>query len=1763
MINTQVSLPGYQVSDILYEGYRTVVYRGYRGFDSLPVVIKLLKNPYPSFSELLKFRNQYTIGKNLNSPGFIQTYSLEPFQNGYILVMEDFGGISLKHYFSHEETRFIPFLQKFLQIAISLCETLDVLSHQRIIHKDIKPSNILINPDTKQVKIIDFSIASLLPRETQSLISSNVLEGTLAYISPEQTGRMNRLIDYRTDFYSLGVTFYELLTGELPFHSEDVMELIHCHIAKAPPLIHEINPQIPSVISEIVKKLMAKNAEDRYQSALGLKHDLEKCLVQFQETGRIESFPIARLDLCDRFIIPDKLYGRESEVKTLLEAFERVVQGTTEIMLVTGFSGIGKTAVVNEVHKPIVQQRGYFIKGKFDQFNRSIPFSAFVQAFSDLMGQLLTESDAHIQSWKSKILEAVGENGQVIIEVIPELERIIGKQPLAIELTGTAAQNRFNLLFQKVIKVFTNQEHPLVIFLDDLQWADSASLKLMQILMADIGHLLLIGAYRDNEVQPGHPLMLTLSDIRKTKATINIMTLAPLNKVQVNKLVADTLKCTEIVASPISELVFQKTQGNPFFVTQFLKALHHDGLIEFDLKLGCWQCDITQVTTQAVTDDVVTFMSLQLQKLPRSTQQVLQLAACIGNSFDLETLAIVSQKSQIETAAALWKALQEGLILPINNVYKFYIGQETLAHTLENSHTVTYKFLHDRVQQAAYSLIANDRKQATHLQIGQLLLHNSSISTQQERLFQIVNHLNVGIALIMQPQERENLAELNLSAGRKAKTAIAHSAAIDYLATGIKLLPETSWKSHYALTLALHEEITEASYLNTDFEQMERWANTVLQHSKVLLDTIKVQQTRIMGAKAQGKFLEAIQIGLQVLRPLGIEFPEQPTQEDIGQAFGTTRSLWADKHPLSLLDLPIMSDPQLLAAMEILTVLVSAAYMSGSNLIALLIFKQVELSIKSGNSPVSVFAYGDYGIILCGLINDIENGYEFGELALSLRDRLQLISFKPRNWYIVYAFIKHWKIPLSEVILGLDQTYRSGLETGDIEIACLSAVVSCGYAFYVGQELTELTQTINAYYQTIHQYKHTTSRHEHEIYQQTVLNLLGQVEEVPYHLTGAVFNREIDIPQLQATNQRTALFVWHVNQCFLYYLFGKYAEATQISAQTAQYLDGAIAFFLVPLYYFFDALIQLVQYGSASLEEQQSILLKVQQYQNQLQHWGTFAPTNHQHRWQLVEAERCRVLGNKTDAIEAYDRAIYIAKENKFIQDEALANELTAKFYLDWGKEKVAAGYMQQAYYCYSKWGAKAKTDDLENRYPHLLHPILKTTQPLNLLETLAAISPIQSLQAPTEPNRYSSTSVNIVLDCATILKVFQSLSGTIQLNELLHQLTQIILNYSGGDRCAIVLPNSNDIWQLEALATCETTTLVMEPLVGHPHLPVKLIHYVKNTHDVVVINRLDTDLPVIDDYLTEQQPQSLLCLPLLKQGKAIAILYLENQLTSDVFSRDRLLILNFLCTQAAISLENAQLFRDRQKAEAQLKQTNEKLIHSIRLKDEFLTTMSHELRTPLNAILGMTEGLQDEVFGSVNEEQIKALQTIERSGFHLLELINDILDLSKIASGQIELYCTNTAIIPLCQQSLEFIKPQAAKKSIHVESKLPIDLPNLYIDERRIRQVLINLLNNAVKFTPPGGRITLEARILNVSEERNRLQIAVRDTGIGIAPENFQRVFEPFIQIDSGLNRQYQGTGLGLALVKRIVELHRGYVSLTSELGVGSCFAIALPLSL
>jgi predicted ATPase/tRNA A-37 threonylcarbamoyl transferase component Bud32 len=1312
-----ISIPGVVVQTLLYESANSLVYRAIREADNQPIILKLLKESYPTPQELVRYRTEYRITQELKKPGVVRVYDLQKYQNSLVMFVEDFGGESLTIWMQQRSFT----LEEFLLVAIATTETLGQIHRANIIHKDINPSNIVYNPETKQLKIIDFGISTQLTRETPSLKNPNVLEGTLAYISPEQTGRMNRALDYRTDFYSLGVTFYELLTNKLPFKTEDALELVHWHIARQPVPPHEIEPRIPLIISKIVSKLMAKNAENRYQTAGGLKHDLEMCLVQLQATGNIEQFALATRDITDRFLIPEKLYGRETEVSSLLAAFERVSTGSAEMMLVAGFSGIGKTAVVNEVHKPIARQRGYFIKGKYDQFQRNIPFSAFVQAFRELMGQLLSESDAQLQTWKTRILTAVGDSGQVLIEVIPELERIIGAQPPALELSGTAAQNRFNLLMQKFVQVFTTASHPLVMFLDDLQWADSASLKLLQLLMEDRGHLLVLGAYRDNEVSAAHPFMLTVDEIVKSGAVVNTITLQPLSLADLNQLVADTLICNLSSSQPLTELIYQKTKGNPFFSTQFLKSLYEDGQIIFDPPVsplskggskGRWQCDIAQARLTHASD-VVEFMAVQLQKLPAPTQEVLKLAACIGAQFDLDTLAIVNEELPEQTASALWRALQEELILPITEGYKCFIPTDERSNT-ESITNPTYRFLHDRVQQAAYSLIPDNQKQATHLKIGQLLLQNYSEIEREEKLFDIVGHLNQGIESIDRLSEREALAKLNLEAAAKAKSSTAYTAANIYVQTGIALLRANCWQSQYELTLNLYVAAAETAYLNADLEVMEQMAAQVLQNAQTILDNVKIYEIQISARTAQNKILEAIAVGRKALKQLGVELPTEPNEALISKALQTLAGQLQDRQIEELVDLPLMTNSQTQAAMQLSRMLPAPIFQGMTGLLPLLSSTMVSLSLSFGNAPASTVGYAMHGMVLCAFLEEVETGYGFGQLALSLLDRFNVSEFKSIILLLFGGWIQHRQEALLATIPTLKEGYRLGMETGDFVDAGYNIYICFYTHLFAGVELDSWEAEIAGYRALMAQLKQYSAGVYLDMIQQTVQNL-RETRIRPDFLIGSAYDETVMIPKHYQDNELSAIATAYIYKLLLAYCYGNYTVALDYIAQSQKYLMAVSGLVLVPIFHFYAALTNLALFPTQPETEQAEIITQAQAHQTTLKQWAQNAPMNHLHKWYLVEAEKHRVLGNKAEAIEMYDRAISGAKENKFLNEEALANELAAKFYWEWSKEKLAQTYMIEAYYCYVQWGATAKVKDLETRYPQLLRQSNREIKTLKL----------------------------------------------------------------------------------------------------------------------------------------------------------------------------------------------------------------------------------------------------------------------------------------------------------------------------------------------------------------------------------------------------------------------------------------------------------------
>lgn len=1543
-----IALSGIAIQSKIYESSNSLVYRGIREEDDRAIVIKLLKQDYPSPQELTRYRQEYEITRSLNLEGVVKAYSQQDYQRTLIILSEDFGGESLEQWM-RQQSSFCPMsLPTFLRLAIALTDILGSIHANNIIHKDINPGNIVFNPGTGVVKIIDFGIATRFNRTNPTFKSPHSLEGTLAYLSPEQTGRMNRLLDYRTDFYSLGVTFYQLLTGQLPFETTDRLELVHCHLAKQPVPPHEIRGMgcgvwgvedepssiadaIPKAISDIVMKLMAKNAEDRYQSAWGIKADLEHCLCQLEATGRIDDDIQPGLqDVSEQFHIPQKLYGREAEIAALLGAFERVSEDreqgmgseetnptphtphlstSSKLMLVSGYSGVGKSALVQELYKPITAKRGYFISGKFDQLQRDIPYSAIAHALHNLVQQLLGETDEQLQQWRSRLLTALGRNGQIIIDVIPEVELIIGKQLPVPEVGATEAQNRFNRVFQQFIRVFCSQEHPLVIFLDDLQWADSDTLKLIELLLLDeqTQFLFLIGAYRDNEVNSTHPLAFTLERLRKQGAALQEIILAPLTLEPLNQLIAETLHQNTDTVRSLAELALRKTEGNPFFVGEFLRMLHSDNLLTFDVALSSWQWSITQIQAHNMTDNVVELLLLKLQKLPEVTQQMLCLAACIGADFDLETLAIVCEKSSQAISMDLLAAIQAELIQPLSELDENLLVQE-------------YKFLHDRVQQAAYALIDESQKQVVHLQIGRNLLRKTLPEQQSERLFEIVDHLNHGIELVSDQAERDEIAKLNLLAGQKAKGAIAYSTARNYLATGRQWLAASSWQTNYDLTLELYIETTEVAYLCGEFEQVEYWAAIVLQSAKTIFDSVKVYEVRIQTDIAQGKPLQAINTALQILPQFGTSFPELLSQLDIQLELDTILRLFGETSIEDLTHLPEMSEPDKLIAMRILSRITISSWIAAPKLMVLLVARQVSLSIAHGNAFSSPFAYANFGLILCGKIGDIETGYEFGRLALRLLSQTNTHSLTARTLLIVNVFIIHWKEHLRNTFQPLLKAYHNALETGDLEYVAYAAHAYCFNFYAVGNELTEVAREMATYNEAIYQIKQKTALTWNQIFQQVVANLMS-CSDNPIHLIGEFYNEENQLAQHGVANDGTSIFDVYANKLFLCYLFSEYARAVENAAIAERYLTQIVGTPFVPFYYLYAALAKLAIYPESSAKTQVEILKNVAASQEKMQQWAQYAPMNHEYKYYLIKAETARVLGQLLEAEEFYEQAIQGAKENNYLREEALAYELAGKFYLERGRAKFAELYMKEAHYCYERWGATAKVKDLEARYPQFFS---QSSREIASTRTTAGTT--------------SNTS-HITLDLATVMKASQAIAREIELDQLLRALMQILIENAGAQTGCLILENA-EAWAIEA--SCKLThdenvcaTQVLQSISIVNHLPESIIQYVIRTHESVILNNATREGHFVNDpYIQHHQTQSLLCLPLLNQSKLIGVLYLENQLATGAFTPERSQVLHLLSTQAAIAIENARLYSKLRASESRMAQFLEAIPVGISIVD-------------------------------------------------------------------------------------------------------------------------------------------------------------------------------------------------------------------------------------
>lgn len=1639
----------YTVVEELFVSDKILISRCQEDNTQESVILKTSRNEYPSLAELASFRNHYYLTRDLTIPGVIRALKLEALGRGYALILEDVGAISLSNYLKQARLN----LDHFFGIARQLVTILGELHHRCIIHRDIKPANILIHPDTGDIYLTDFSIASRLPREVQMLCSPNRLEGSLPYLSPEQTGRMNRSIDYRSDFYALGVSFFELLTGQLPFQEEDPIALIHCHMAVQPSCVSTHNPAVPSVLSALVAKLMAKNPEGRYQSVTGLQADLEACQTRWQRTGQIESLELGQLDISDRFSLPETLYGRDREVSQLLGAFERVAQGQRELMLVSGHSGVGKTAVVNEVHKPIVRQRGYFIRGKFDQFQRVIPLSAFAQGLSDLTAQLLSESSEAISLWKVQILDIAGDNGQLLLDLIPQLASVLGPQPAVSELFGLAAQERFNQLLKTFIQIIATTEHPLVIFLDDLQWADSASLQFLQFLLSDpdVQYLLIIGAYRDNEVSPSHPLIF-LQDNLQQQNVAHTLQLAPLQYDDLNQLVADTLSCSSALAAPLTELVFQKTEGSPFFATQFLQSLYNRQLLTYRHLGGHWQFDIAQVKALASNDNIITLMTQRLRQLPDTTQHILCLAACLGNQFDLVTLALVSDNSIWETADLLWPALEDGLLLPTSEVYRFFQGHEQtmkaegeVVKAFQEDQAPQYRFLHDRVQQAAYALIPSAEQAKTHQLIGQRWFSGLTEQDREAHIFELVRHLNLGYAADAHGVGPVQTAQLNLMAARRAKASAAYESAITYCKTSQACLPDESWHQQPKLTFEVQFETLQVEFLLGHYEKSEAMAKAILFHLNEPLEASKIQDFLVRFYSAQNRMADAIQSGLQALEWLQINLSEDlPLQKAIRVLPLPT--------PDQVARLPCMTDTLQKMGLQILMNLCTPTYAGDAVLYRRVVFTMLQLCEQQGYAAPAAHAYVSYAMLLCTDAAAFDLGYQAGQIGLCLVERFQAKALMVKANLICNGQIHHWTQHLSHTLSGLEAGVGAGIEAQDLEFAtyCLNFLFLHTYRTTASIEATVRYQAKFLALPAIQTYEQNTPLFYARIWHQYLLILTqdSDLEDFnPTQLVGPAFDEIIAFPIMQQMNARISLGAFFLAKTILAYTFDDYPSALRLAEDAADYLTG-LSSTLAPLHnvYYSLALIAMqmseATYACKDMTENTTEthvegtaqLAQIEQNQQRLRQWAESAPMNYAHLYQLVEAEHYRLQGQTLAAMAAYDNAIALADTHDYVNDQALAYERAANFYLSLNKPIIAQAYGGQAYYAYARWGAHAKVLWMQTHDSKLLDPPLHH-----------AVKPTMTGGGTKNHATLIGSNASEQLDLQALMQAARVISQTIHVDQLLATLLKVLRENTGAEKCTLILSQNNKLI-IRAQSSNQGCQLLNQPIDSGQAIPLNLIHSVAHTLTVFLSHKAASEPRLLNEpYIQKHQPQSILCVPLLNQGSLIGLVYLENTLAAGVFTDERLEIIKLICAQAAISLENATLYAQEQQHQQVLRDKNsalEQAVQDLKSAKKQITHLNQDLEQKIKnrtaELVSANQTLQEQIY-----QRQQAQQQLKERKAQFASILNNLEEIVWSVSAQTgQTFYLNPVAEKVygrpLQELIAYSKPW--QLSLHPEDKIRVE---------------------------------------------------------------------------------------------------------------------------
>ncbi|MDY7232153.1 trifunctional serine/threonine-protein kinase/ATP-binding protein/sensor histidine kinase [Hyalangium rubrum] len=1761
-----MELPGYTLLGLFQTTSNNLLFRAVRKADARPVIVKTPRQERPGPRERARYMREHGLLQRLQgSPGVLGVLGCEVYEESPFLILEDVGGQSLSERLEQpwDASRFLP-------LANSLATTLTEIHRRGVVHRDIKPHNILLSEEAG-VWLIDFGLATLQQVEHVEAAHAALLEGTLAYMSPEQSGRMNRAVDYRTDLYSLGVTLYQLLTGQLPFHGKDALEWIHAHIAQAPEPPHARVVSVPPMLSAVVLKLLAKPAEERYQSADGLKADLERCLQGLRQ-GRLEDFPLGQGDFPTHFQLPQRLYGREAQLAALQEAFERVARGErAEWVWVSGYAGIGKSSVVHELHKPILRRRGFFLSGKFNQLQRDVPYSTLAQALRGLVQQLLAGSNEELEAWRQHLLEAFEGNGQVLVDLVPQFAQVVGKQPPVPELPSAETRNRFNRLFLRLLGVFARAGRPLVLFLDDLQWADLASLKLLQTLVThpDTPAHLLIGAYRDNEVSASHPLAMMLEEARKAGGRSTAVHLEPLSLTHTRMLVAEALPgAAPTLVAPLAELLQEKTGGNPFFLLQLFQTLHQEGLVTRGAQ-GDWRWDAEAVRAREYSDNVVDFMAVRLRQLPDPTQQLLHRAACVGNTFALETLSLVSHQQVHEVEQRLEPALLEGLVV-----------RTDLQHL---------RFFHDRIQQAAYSLIAEEERRALHLEIGRLLWARLAPEELHERLFEVVGQLNAGARSIEDPEERSRLAQLNIQAGFRAKASTAYRTAIDCFTLALSLLPGDPWQTAPEQAFQLRLEQARGESASGNLAEARRIIEEVLPRAPT-------RQHLVAGYQLQGEILlltgearAAAASLLEALARLGVVIPAQPTWEEAVAARQELESLLGDRPVESLLELPALTDPEVRTIVGLLVALISPAFFTSESLLTLELCKLVTLSLRHGNTAATGVGYAWYGLVTSGKFREYRRGYEFGRLAQAVTTRYQGTAYLPKVLFTL-GQLSAWVRPLSDAKGLYQEAFQHALQAGDFQTAAFSGILLASLPFFMGTELSEVYRETVVGTDFSRKINFRSAEDSLRIHQCFVQQMRGLNESFTSLSLGEF--SEAYFESRKSSNLATQYCWYAITKARSRFMCGAYEEARQSAEQARPLLYSQLGRIFQLDYHHYRALSLAACYREAPAPLQQEYLEQIQKHQEQLADWSASCPETFSPVERMVFAELERLRGRPEAAMQAYEEAIQAAHTHGQIQNVAVASELAARFWKERGYPTIATSYARQAREAYSQWGAEGKVRHMDEQWPRLA-----------------------DLSTGRQSDTYDSGPTT-QLDALSLVKAQQAISSEMHLQKLVATLMNVALQSAGAQRGALVLSQGDEL-QVKAVveASAQDARAVPRQLADQ-ELPWTVLSYVKRTGEHVLIDDTAEPHPFSSaPFFSQSRARCLLCLPLTRNQQLRGMLYLENSLAPGAFSPARISLLQYLASHAVISLENAQLYTEVQLAEAALRTANEELevrveerthelkqaqaqlLETARLVGmaEVASNVLHEVGNTLTSLVVSTEHLRDALASSRGDRVGQVAQLLEENqtrlsdfltedprGRHIVAYLRGLSDrlaqertvfqkgLKDMASnvervrsivslqqnyGKATLLEEECELAGVVEEALRLKQSTLKSAEVQVTKRLQ-PMPRVMVDRHRLLQILLNLLSNArhaLEAVAVGQR-RLELRLWRDS---HWAYLEVEDTGQGITPEVRKQLFT------QGFSTRRAGHGLGLHSSALTARLMRGQLTLESPgPGLGATAILKLPVT-